>query len=395
MTARDDRLRELLRETPVPEEHEAAERGRRVVLAAYGGRTPGRPRSRRGRTLALALAASLVLVGLLLSPAGARVRDWVADVVEDDGPPAAPALTEVPSGGRLLVESEAGPWLVRADGSRRLLGDYDDATWSPHGLYVGVSGGRQLSAVDPRGEVRWSLSRPQTIHDPAWSSGEGFRIAYLAGAQLRLVAGDGTGDELLAPRAAPVTPAWRPGRGNVLAYFAADRRARVIDVDSGRLIFVTAPLPAPVALDWSADGRRLLAAGGALVRVTSGSGSPLGAFSGGQSIAAAAFEPGSHRIAVLTREGSRNGPRSAALLISDAREPRPVPLFTAPGAFTALAWSPQGDRLLVAWRDADQWLFIKPDGGGRVEAIGEISSQFAPGGGEPSFPRVIGWCCPP
>jgi hypothetical protein len=394
VTRQESRLQELLRDAPVPEEHEAAERGRRVVLAAYGERPAGEPAARRTRRLALALAASVVIAGLVLTPAGARVRDWVADVVESDGPPAAPSLTELPGGGRLLVESGSGPWVVRADGSRRLLGEYDDATWSPRGLYVGASGGRQLSAVDPLGEVRWSLSRPQPIHHPAWSRGDGFRVAYLAGIQVRVVAGDGTGDRLLAPRAEPVTPAWRPGRANVLAYFAVDGSAQVVDADSGRGLFATPPLPGPIALDWSTDGRRLLAVYAAEARVYDGRGRLTGALGG--RFTTAAFRPQGHReIAAIVARPSANRPTSEVLLAApEAARKRLGPLFTAPGTLTGLAWSPQGDRLLVAWRDADQWLFIEPEGG-RVEAIGRISSQFAPGDGDGRFPRISGWCCPP
>jgi hypothetical protein len=275
-----------------------------------------------------------------------------------------------------------------------LLGEYDDATWSPRGLYVGASGGRQLSAVDPRGEVRWSLSRPQPIHHPAWSRGDGFRVAYLAGIQVRVVAGDGTGDRLLAPRAEPVTPAWRPGRANVLAYFAVDGSARVVDADSGRGLFATPPLPEPIALDWSTDGRRLLAVYAAEARVYDGRGRLTGTLGG--RFTNAAFRPEGHReIAAIVARPSANRPTSEVLLAApEAARKRLGPLFTAPGTLTGLAWSPQGDRLLVAWRDADQWLFIEPEGG-RVEAIGGIASQFAPGDGNARFPRISGWCCPP
>ena len=55
-------------------------------------------------------------------------------------------------------------------------------------------------------------------------------------------------------------------------------------------------------------------------------------------------------------------------------------LFSGPGRFTDLAWSPDGDWLLVAWKDADQWLFINLKRPERVRAVGNISSQFDPGG---------------
>src|SRR6185437_7031143 len=109
---------------------------------------------------------------------------------------AEPALTRLPGGGDLLVQSPHGPWLVHADGSRRLLGDYDQATWSPRGLFVAAAGGRQLTAVEPHGDPHWSISSPARISSPRWAP-SGYRVAYLSGRSLRVVAGDGTGDRLL------------------------------------------------------------------------------------------------------------------------------------------------------------------------------------------------------
>ena len=47
-----------------------------------------------------------------------------------------------------------------ADGSIRHMGAWQQASWSPHGLFVAVSSGDRLAAVDPRGNVRWSIARP-------------------------------------------------------------------------------------------------------------------------------------------------------------------------------------------------------------------------------------------
>ena len=73
--------------------------------------------------------------------------------------------------------------------------------------------------------------------------------------------------------------------------------------------------------------------------------------------------------------------------------PKPHRILSRPGSFTGLAVSPNGRFLLVAWRDADQWLFV-PLAGGKVKAVGHISQQFAPGtSGASAFPRLEGWCC--
>src|ERR1700754_2378971 len=147
------RLRELLREAPLPDAEAAERRGRAVLAAAYAEReAAARPAPLRPRRLALALAAATLLTALVLSPAGAAVRDWVDDVFTANVPAPEPALTEIPGGGRLLVESGAGPWVVQADGSRRLLGAYAEATWSPRGLFVAGAAGSTLSALAADGD---------------------------------------------------------------------------------------------------------------------------------------------------------------------------------------------------------------------------------------------------
>jgi len=66
------------------------------------------------------------------------------------------------------------------------------------------------------------------------------------------------------------------------------------------------------------------------------------------------------------------------------------------GRISSLAWSPNGRWLLLAWRDADQWLFIRSAAVRRVQAVSNISRQFNPGARrEPVFPDLGGWCCPP
>jgi hypothetical protein len=70
-------------------------------------------------------------------------------------------------------------------------------------------------------------------------------------------------------------------------------------------------------------------------------------------------------------------------------------LFTGPGRFGDLAWSPAGDRLLIGWPEADQWLFLRTRGRGRVSAVANIARQFEPGATAPAFPRSVRWCCTP
>jgi hypothetical protein len=320
----DERIGRALRDAPVPDEAGAAERGLRVVRAAAGGDGPGRHRPPRLRRLGVALLASALVFVVVLTPVGADVRDFVKDVVEDSEPDPTRSLTRVPGGGELLVESDDGPWVVRADGSQRLLGDFSEATWSPHGLFVAVTDGGRLSAVDPAGNPRWTVTRSAMISAPRWSP-SGFRVAYRAGQQLRVVAGDGTGDRLLTRRAAGA-PAWRPGAAHVLAYASPAGVLRAINTDTGEILLIAknAPEP-PLALAWSDDGTRLLAVMRDRIRVFSSAGRrlhlirPLRARA---AFTAAAWEPGSHRIAYLQRYRGAAGPRTELVLVGSAAEPR-------------------------------------------------------------------------
>lgn len=407
----EQRVKELLRGERLPEDPGAEERGWQVVRAAFGARQPV-PAGPRLSRLAIALAAVLLVLAIALSPAGAKVADLVHEVVKPGEENARPALTSLPAPGRLLVTSAKGPWIVDRDGSKRLLGAYEDAAWSPHGIFVATTRGRELTAVEPTGNVHWSLAAPQPVSDPTWSP-SGIRIAYLSGSSLRVVAGDGTGDRLIVRGTAQVSPAWRPLRGglpprgrvvtgpgtNVLAY--VDRRGHVLirDINTDRLLIRNPPGPTPTKISWSSDGKRLLTVSRHTVS-TFDAGNlyrhpTTVQTSAGWTVEAASFEPGTHRVAAVeTRETSRHTQQSVVLFTrTDARTALADRLFAGPGRFEDLSWSPDGQWLLIGWRDADQWLFLHP-ADGNVRAVSNISRQFDPGAtGRPPFPQVSGWCC--
>ncbi|MFI5028039.1 MAG: hypothetical protein ACHQCF_03540 [Solirubrobacterales bacterium] len=401
----EDRLRSLLREAQVPDAAAAERRGLLVVGKAFADRE--RPRRSPVPRVALVLATVLALAALVLSPAGAAVRSWVREVFTASTPTAAPALTEVPGGGRLLVDSADGAWVVQPDGSRRLLGDYAQASWSPHGLFVAAVSGHTLSAIEPDGTAHWSLSAPGLVRDPSWSP-SGFRIAYRSGAALRVVVADGSGDGVLARRVAPVPPVWFPLGPDYLAYVDAGGRLQIRDTDSGASLGSAPALPGTTKLDWSPDGSTILEASPHSLRVRAAS---LTKIAGRIHLGApreiplpthatlvdAAFSSRTDANAVvhdLPAAGSR--PSRSELALIDPSGGGRRRLLSVPGSLAAALWSPDGSRLLVPWSDADQWLFIPARGGRPGRAFGPVSTEFAPGSRPKaaSFPQLEGWCCP-
>ena len=377
-----ERLRELLHAEPTAEERESEERALRIVRAAHAESAPPRrrPLSARG---AAALAAGVAAAAVALTPAGAAVGGWVEDVLRDEPAPARPAL-RLPAPGRMLVDSDRGSWVLSRDGSRRLLGRFDESSWSPRGLFVVATRGRELVALEPDGDLRWSLTAPARASAARWSP-SGFRIAYRAGASLRVVAGDGTADRELLARAGAAPVAWRPGTAHLVA--AADPRGRVLllDADSGRRLWRSPPGERPRRLDWSADGSRLIAVAPGATRVFSPGGRLVADLGGGLD---AAFERRGHGFA-LTRPTPGG---TEVVLVQASRGPgAPRVMFSAPGAVSGVEWSPDGRWLLVEWRSADQWVLVR---GRRVRSATAVSDRFDPAGlRRGAFPRVAGWCC--
>jgi hypothetical protein len=374
-------LRRALRERPVPGEREARERTLRVVRAAQAAQAHA-PRGRRQPVrAALVVLAALLALGTGLSPAGADVRRWIGDRLDPE-----PSLSHLPSGGRLLVSSPQGAWVVHADGSLRRLGDFSSAGWSPHGLFAVATSGPRVYAVEPDGTVRWSIVRPGIVGRPAWSPGDGFRVAYLEGSRLRVVAGDGTGDRLLARAVAPVTPAWRPGGGYVVSYVSRGGRIVTRDTESRRVLWTARGGAAPAQLAWTAGGRRLVALAGDWVVTFGRDGEPGMRRTLPPGVAARfmAVHPSGRSVAVA---GSAGGVVAVGLDGATRK------LFDGAGSFTGLAWSPDGRWLAAGWRSAGQWVFVRAPGAvgaRRVVTFSRIAEQLDPGGAS-EFPRIEGW----
>jgi hypothetical protein len=342
----------------------------------------------------IAFAVFAALVAAALTPPGEAVVNEVRDAIGRERTVgierADPELFSLPAPGRALVESGRGLWVVRADGSRRLLGRYRDAAWSPHGLFIAAVRGNQLAAFDDRGKLRWSVPRRGFVGSPSWTGTRtDTRIAYLAGSvprrELRVIAGDGTEDRLIARAVAPVAPAWRPGPERELAFVRRSGRLLVVAAESGAVRWRARAVPKSARLEWSADGKRLLVADGRRLRIYGANGRLLrsfpvprgffvvdGTFAADGRVAFAAVHPG------------RNESR---IFVAGTR---PRQLFAAgPGWLTSLRWSPDGRRLAFAWPEADQLVFLPVPRTSKIRAVANVSRHFG------RAPRITGWCCAP
>jgi len=365
-----------------------------VVRRAFEERasTPSQRSSKHASNrllLALVAAGAAAAVAIaVITPPGHAVLERVRRAVGIEH--AAPRLVALPAPGRLLVVSpgRSGVWVVDADGLRRRLGNYDDAMWSPHGLYVVATTPTELLTLEIGRSVRWSLPR-RGARSPRWEGSlTDTRIAYFTPrGDLRVVAGDGTGDHLLARDAGAAPPAWDPARLHTVAY--ATGSAVVLRNADTRSIVWRAPIAfGPTSLAWSSDGRLLAVVSPTRVLVLAGDGSvertittPTGTFRG------AAFRPRTHELALSVRQRSS----SEIKLLSAGRSEASRVLFAGPGTFGDIVWAPDGSWLLVDWPTADQWVFLR---GGRVRAVSNIEQQFPPTDRRGATLQIAErWCC--
>jgi hypothetical protein len=361
-----------LRHATAPHEPESEARAwgvARNVYAERSGAPHSRPRLRHTLIPIVVLLAAL----LALSPAGGAVRRWIDQTLGIKH--ARPALFSLPAPGQILVTGRGGVWTIAADGSKRRLGAWTDATWSPHALYVAVAGRDQLAALNPRGVTQWSISRPD-VRFPRWFTPNGYRLAYLSASTLRVIAGDGTGDRQLVGDAALVAPAWRPDHPYQLAYVRGDGAIVVRDADGGAIAWSRRVQPRPRMLAWSSDGRRLLVLTSDTALVYNGSGTRIARIARRVKLHDGALSPDGRRVALLG---------GGELTVTEIGGPTHH-LFAGVGLRQA-AWSPDGQWLLVSWPAANQWVFLRAGGHPRIVAVSRITQQFR------SFPTINGWCC--
>jgi hypothetical protein len=365
---------------PAPGEREGEDRTWDVVRDAYEERIRV-PRKRDWRPIAIAVAATVIVAGSV-TPVGHAVFGSLRDAVRGEQN-AAPALFALPTPhSRLLVSSAEGAWVVQSDGSKRLLRGYHDPSWSPHGLYVAAVRTNELRALEPNGAVHWSIGRTGAIRNPRWSF-DGFRIAYFAGPTLRVINGDGTRDHVLASDARPGVSAWQPA-SHFLAYINAAGNIVVRNVDRPAQFAVIRTRLTPHQLQWTPNGRLLVAVGPHTIGIFAQRGPQLRRIDAGMStIAALSVSPDGKHIAFIEMRTSQSSLQVTGTRAGPTRE-----LFKGVGIFTNVLWAPDGRSLLLDWSSANQWLFIHSVPVKKVDAVSNISGSF---GEEPS---LAGWCCP-
>ena len=277
-----DDVRRSLQKIQAPDEIEAQRRAWALVRASFDAREPVSWQRRNRRPLLVVALALLVLLAAFVSPPGRALVGSVRDAVtpDENTPKPKPALTALPAGWIAPGQLEQGP-VDRP--SRRV-----DAAARP---LVGRRAGRRtpstsrsrarigLAALTPDGTTRWSLARSKLLHGARWSlepPSECCRIAYLNGRQLRVVAGDGDRRRSAAERRrCRSPPAWRPGVTRQVAFSTIDGRIELVDVDTTKTIWLSAPGDPPIQLVWSDDGQRLLALGERSLRVFDSDGNKL------------------------------------------------------------------------------------------------------------------------
>ena len=336
----------------------------------------------RGRLVAALAAAALALIAAL-SPPGDAVADWVRTAVglRPHAPAGGvPAADRLPSGGRLLVTSGGSAWIVEASGKRRRLGAWTGASWSPHGRFVVVWRGRRLAAVDRRGRVRWSLLAPRPVTSALWSP-SGFRVAYRSGQDLRVVAGDGTGDRLLDP--GTFRPHGLAARRGARARVRCRARTSTSSTSTAGRRLARIRLPhVPHEIAWSADGRRLYVNLHRSLAIYDASGRRTGRIWMPRPPDRHDLRPRPQRHARGGRAAERGVERGRADGPGRAR-PRAVPRRRPLHPPALLAVRPLAAR---RWPLADQWVFLRPGAAGarRVLAAPDVTRRI----GSPGFPQL-------
>jgi dipeptidyl aminopeptidase/acylaminoacyl peptidase len=139
-------------------------------------------------------------------------------------------------------------------------------------------------------------------------------------------------------------------------------------------------------LEWSADGRYLLALSPTRASLFSDTGEVVSrtAFPAGEFATDGALSPDGSTLALVL------GGRIDQVVLDKLSSARATPHRLLSGAgLRQVLWSPDGQWLLISWPAANQLVFARVKGGARTAAVSHIAQQFGRG----EFPQLEGWCC--
>jgi len=251
------RLEALFAEAPDPEPGAGEEALHRSLRALH----PAPPAHRGLRTVALALAAALVLLAIAAGSLGAAGALHVSFGTKPKPRPARAQLA-LPKGANGIEAVVDGRLSVVTKGGFRLQGlPVSAAALSPHALYVAAGIGDSLVGMAPSGRRAFSHPAGGKVVAIAWAP-DGFRIAYVVHAGrhfvLRLIYGNGRNDAVIDRSVRPVRPSWRAD-SLAFAYVGAGGKAVVYDI--GHRKHIVRGSAAPVTqLAFAPVGKALLAA---------------------------------------------------------------------------------------------------------------------------------------
>ena len=364
MTPRD--VRSALLSAPVPDELEAQRRAWAVVRAAYAEREPVR-RPRRLRPL-IALAVVAALVAAALSPPGRAVGDWIRDRVAGRSRPS-PRSSGCPRPGSSSSSPSAG---------RGSSGRTDPSACSAPTRTIVLAqralrrrhAGRRVVALEPDGDPRWSVTRPP-------------RSPTRAGRPARASA-----SPIGRARRSASSPATERATGSWPRAWPRSRRpGNRSRPDSARVRGRRRPRPRGRGRReelWSADPGAPREA-----RVVARRPRPARRHERAAPPALPAGRPPGRRRsrrrgARRARRRVRPGTRRVAYSAFDAESRRGIVVLgeerlqRVEGRISDLAFSPDGRWLLAGWPEADQLLFLRLPGVGRIVAVDDVRREFDP-----------------
>jgi len=333
---------------------------REVLLREIGSSESPRPARPERRWVFAAIAAAILVGGLLVTPAFG-IGDRLLALIE--GAPARPDVRSPvwsPDGRRIAFVSRRDGkalYVMNADGSGlRIVARVDRLTtpaWSPDGREI-VYGRNGVYVMNADGSGQRQLARRGSA--PAWSP-DGRRIAFVITGKLYVVNADGSGHRTL-PRLG------RGGGGASLAW----------SPDGRKLLLVVTSISAP-GCGYCSRLWVLNADGSGLRDLTRNLGGSRGF--GAWPASDAVWSPDGRKIAFV-RSNTRRGVYVVNAEGSGMRKLTRQPME----AYAAPAWSPDGRKIAFAGeRDGNSEIYLmNADGSGQRSLTSDLAYD-----GDPSW----------